>query len=1071
MAAAGDRNDDNTYFDQQRYTSCGQGSSSTGRLDMALNSMSSSDCAISDSTSGFSYPLINNQLPNQIQTNSSPLCATRTSFSTFGDRKATEPSQQGSDSYAQFQGSQRGGSNVQNNQSYYATHSHASGLYAVQATQQQQQQRWPSRCSKPYQSPQAAAQILHAHSLKRQQNASVESSPATGTPSQMYDDRATRRCMSHSDMEKRPKQKQEEAARKLEKDQFTVEKQREEGKETKASCGAMSVEQHSADDDETEIRAMFQKMRELKAKNPAMLAKLWAEERRNHITSQSQIVIDNEPPAFSSQSTHQGPPKPTVVAVEGLNRSPALLSQSTTTLAKAAPHIATLNQPVPSQSTTISYLQGKMYSVALAMIFRLMELPENINKSIYKDDVVKILQSKPSYIQLCEELERLGLRFERSLLARELSKVYMNDLKSETQFSQSVVPLHPVNGTAAQVNGSATAGRGQRPTSENSTTLNSVSSTGAVANNTPIFMPFPDDAQAFTGMGKIYQSTIDLRCKQARPPSATSYSTLASQTDRYKRQLDLQPTAIQPEAKPEQLSRLSLNEETVARKRTFGNLVDLTAHNSDNTGPPKRIFITKERDAFMHPQLRTSESGQLQVRQPIIVQDICLDRNQQILRIPATSASQRVKTHLCGIATATSSTTVAPCTKALGPSQKQLQYERIKGKRLVEPIMRNRVARKRKYDSRTIARDVLLATGRHPDMEPLNAHLLPMAKLLSDHGGSSEGIANQSDLSTIRWDIIDPIPLKGDAVVISNTIPPAVAAADFADVEAPAPSSRVIGEQEVDSVDVIMNYVNEHDHVLGKAQPEERQDGPPHVSLPEQSTAQSFSIQTNGGGVRQHADSSAERPVPTGMPQSASTETKQAVAYAAFRHVDENSNPINKEGGPVGWRKANHSRGAASLRPTQSASIHNSKKVIEQTAKEIVEPKHRVYACRWRDCKAELHNLDTLKKHVIKMHGRPNNGGMLECQWQSCEAGPAGSNSSGKINVSEKAVAEWEDIHEWTEHVDKEHLQPVAWKLGDGPRGGLASTQFHAFSQTTPLPLSPTGHISPTRTGDLSHQL
>ena len=80
----------------------------------------------------------------------------------------------------------------------------------------------------------------------------------------------------------------------------------------------------------------------------------------------------------------------------------------------------------------------------------------------------------------------------------------------------------------------------------------------------------------------------------------------------------------------------------------------------------------------------------------------------------------------------------------------------MRGKMLVEPIMRDRVARKSKYDSRTIARDVLLATGRHPDMRPLNHLLNGMQKLLGDHGGVIDGAGNKSDLATIRWDIIDP---------------------------------------------------------------------------------------------------------------------------------------------------------------------------------------------------------------------------------------------------------------------------------------------------------------------------
>jgi hypothetical protein len=41
--------------------------------------------------------------------------------------------------------------------------------------------------------------------------------------------------------------------------------------------------------------------------------------------------------------------------------------------------------------------------------------------------------------------------------------------------------------------------------------------------------------------------------------------------------------------------------------------------------------------------------------------------------------------------------------------------------------------------------------------------------------------------------------------------------------------------------------------------------------------------------------------------------------------------------------------------------------------------------------------------------------------WQGCDSAPS-----------------FKDISDWLGHVDKEHMQPVAWKLGDGPRGGLS---------------------------------
>lgn len=78
----------------------------------------------------------------------------------------------------------------------------------------------------------------------------------------------------------------------------------------------------------------------------------------------------------------------------------------------------------------------------------------------------------------------------------------------------------------------------------------------------------------------------------------------------------------------------------------------------------------------------------------------------------------------------------------------------LKGKILVQGIQRDKVARKSRYDPRTICRDVLLVTGRHSEMRPLNQHLFDLHEYLQHHSVNVEG--DKLDLATIRWDLIDP---------------------------------------------------------------------------------------------------------------------------------------------------------------------------------------------------------------------------------------------------------------------------------------------------------------------------
>jgi len=78
--------------------------------------------------------------------------------------------------------------------------------------------------------------------------------------------------------------------------------------------------------------------------------------------------------------------------------------------------------------------------------------------------------------------------------------------------------------------------------------------------------------------------------------------------------------------------------------------------------------------------------------------------------------------------------------------------------KVVKKISKRKAARVSTYDPKTIARNVLLATGRHPNMAPLNSHLFPLLAALSNY------MDKDSDLETLRWDLIDPVP-EGAKVV------------------------------------------------------------------------------------------------------------------------------------------------------------------------------------------------------------------------------------------------------------------------------------------------------------------
>ena len=69
---------------------------------------------------------------------------------------------------------------------------------------------------------------------------------------------------------------------------------------------------------------------------------------------------------------------------------------------------------------------------------------------------------------------------------------------------------------------------------------------------------------------------------------------------------------------------------------------------------------------------------------------------------------------------------------------------------VVRPMnTRQDALRRSKYNPMTIARDILLAIGDHPNMDPLNAHLDVLRRRF-------KAVGLESDMSTFKWDLVDP---------------------------------------------------------------------------------------------------------------------------------------------------------------------------------------------------------------------------------------------------------------------------------------------------------------------------
>lgn len=85
-----------------------------------------------------------------------------------------------------------------------------------------------------------------------------------------------------------------------------------------------------------------------------------------------------------------------------------------------------------------------------------------------------------------------------------------------------------------------------------------------------------------------------------------------------------------------------------------------------------------------------------------------------------------------------------------------------------------------------------------------------------------------------------------------------------------------------------------------------------------------------------------------------------------------------------------------------------------------LKPQFVEFLCEWAGCKAELHNLDTLRRHVYAVHDR---GDKRTCGWGKCG--------------SMEPAREFSDAEQFITHVEEAHLVPFAWHVGDGPRNGV----------------------------------
>jgi len=802
---------------------------------------------------------------------------------------------------------------------------------------------------------------------------------------------------------------------------------------------------------EKQMREMFKKMREFNTMNPDMLSRLWQEERDAHLaaeatpeaTKAAELTQPQDPPISTSKQFK--PKKDTAKPDQANGAIPvAQLSISQQDIApqpslqQTQAQAPTQTMPGNASATSKGTIWPADKKASLAAAAAEILVTSNPGKVVSSKDISTMLDQNPSYVELCEQLQGKGFVVDRSKFAKALLSAVPDINRPAPKQSINLAAAgssHPAANGAPTANMQATNAslvkNAEARLMQGEAIVGTPKATSHKRKTATPAQPSPSIKTPASAGG--ISGTIDLEGFDALksfvgkgPTGNTTTSKAKAPKSNGKHRPSVQPTPVP-------------TKEGQARKRTFADLVDLTALSSEDEEmastqqQAKRQELDLEAPAL--PPIDDQDEPVQLLTPPNTVENVpaipavrgprppVFESGQSAATRPAVSTStQQAQPHRAAVPPVSQPSSTPRPMQPQPTVQRPVVHQPVlphnhpaNSTRMVQPLDRYKAIRRSSYNPKTIARDVLLACGRHPDMRPLNAHLEVLKQVFKE-------IDNNADLGTFRWDIADP---GGPAPGSGAEVPRADVHND-ADDEGDSDDDSVVGGgggQRVAVRQTIGADGTTQFEVIGSQNP-----------VRSKSAAAKFPARGRpriSDGVRQAAGTprQAAGPAPGGATPSAS-------GYAALRaqlgpQVDENGQPIKKKGRPVGWRKwMMKDGGNYSSSPTSGPSAN--KKAPKPTSP---EPEYQVYKCEWKDCGAELHNLATLRKHLHKLHCKPDDALQYKCMWSDC--GKVVEEINGRTTTRITRPTFW-FVDGWKQHVGKAHLEPIAWRLGDGPTSGVS---------------------------------
>ncbi|KIW44037.1 uncharacterized protein PV06_05079 [Exophiala oligosperma] len=650
--------------------------------------------------------------------------------------------------------------------------------------------------------------------------------------------------------------------------------------------------------------------------------------------------------------------------------------------------------------------EEKRNALAEAAVKALKSVPANEEVGITVADIHAILEKNPSYIDLCEILEGKGFKFHRGQFARQLlSKVpRLNDASQKAPPSPSQA-LHPFPGQQIEPK--------MTPPMPN------------IAPAAPSLQPVPPQIpNPITRPIPPPTSFQPVNQRNSHPMNAVAppgtVRPLAPQFYQGPRPAEYRPTP--PMGAPVRAARSGSStmmnmtrrefpqgtKEAMARKRDFSEIVDLTAlsDHEDYVLSRKQARVASaspEHDPF--EEYQKSHMGSIAP--------------------PTTTLQPQGPSANWSIATETAPVKFNPNeTPQQGPGRNRPLPATVPGpapasttkksyKALAKQINKNEALQKTYYNPKTVARDILIAAGRHPTERPLNAHMAGLLGKLIDI---------DSDLSTFDWDAIDPggpdVPQV--ALIEIPMEPPRYQLGQYVKRHEKTPEPRLskLGKRDTPAPveETFPQHFTPNDHSLshGRLHPESNSPSLAHPSHGQRGSDKDTL-------KRRRRNSSVISGVRRRSVRSSSIRTEDNTKPVPNMATISTFPSGKKRGRPFGSKNVNS--GVAALKSAATPPTQISVSVPSQTS----NPKFR---CRWKRCGAHLHNFETLRHHVSKVHC-PSAAELLEngyvCWWRRCQF--LVEDASGLVTASKSFGNE----KAWIKHIEEDHLYDVAMKHGDGP--------------------------------------